>query len=74
MWRQVLEGDEGANLHSTQPTLGPLTASQPLENPASPEDISTDNAAPPGGHHIPSSGENPTSPAEAAEPAIPGGF
>ena len=32
------------------------------------------NAAPPGGHHIPSSGENPRSPAEAAEPTIPGGF
>ena len=36
--------------------------------------ISTDDAAPPGGHHIPSSGENPMSPAEAAEPIIPGGF
>ena len=27
-----------------------------------------------GGHHIPSSGENPTSPAKAMEPAILGGF
>ena len=65
---------EGANLHNTQPALGPLTASQPSEGPASPKNIPTDDAAPPGGHHIPSSGENPMSPAEAAEPAILGGF
>ena len=64
----------GANIHHPQPALGPLTASQPLEGPASPEDIPTDDAAPSGGHHVPSSGENPTSPAEAAEPAIPGSF
>ena len=64
----------GANTHSPQPTLDPLTTSQPSEGPASPEDIPTDNAAPPEGHHIPSSGENPTSPAKATEPAIPGGF
>ena len=64
----------GANIHNPQPVLGLLTASQPLEGPASPEDIPTDNAAPPGGHHIPSSGENPTSPAEAVEPTILGGF
>ena len=64
----------GANIHNPRPTLGLLTTSQPSEGPASPEDIPTDNAAPPGGHHIPSSGENPTSPAEATEPAILGGF
>ena len=64
----------GANIPSPQPTLGPLTTSQPSEGPASPEDISTDDAAPPKGHHIPSSGENPMSPAKAAEPTIPGGF
>ena len=64
----------GATIHNLQPALGLLTASQPLEGPASPEDIPTDNAAPPGGHHILSSGENPMSPAEATEPAIPGGF
>ena len=66
--------DGGANLYSAQPTLGPLTASQPLENPASPKNIPTNNAASPGGHHIPSSGENPMSLAKAAEPVIPGGF
>ena len=64
----------GATIQSPQPALGPLTASQSSEGPASPEEIPTDNAAPPGGHHIPSSGENPTSLAKAAEPAIPGGF
>ena len=64
----------GATVHNPQPTLDPLTASQPSERPASPEDIPTEDAAPPGGHHNPSSGENPTSPAEAAEPAILGGF
>ena len=64
----------GASIHNPQPALGPLTASQPLEGPASPEDIPTEDAAPPEEHHVPSSGENPTSPAEAVEPAIPGGF
>ena len=64
----------GASSHNPQPALGPLTASQLSEGPASPEDIPTEDAAPPGGHHVPSSGEKPTSPAEAAEPAIPGGF
>ena len=64
----------GASIHNPQPALGPLTASQPSEGPASPEDIPTEDAAPPGEHHIPPSGENPMSPAEAAEPAIPGGF
>ena len=64
----------GAAIHSPQPTLDLLTTSQPSEGPASPEDIPTDDTAPPGGHHIPSSGENPMSPAEAVEPAIPGGF
>ena len=64
----------GASIHNPQPALGPLTVSQPSEGPASPEDIPTDDAAPPGGHHVPSSGENPTSPAKAEEPAIPGGF
>ena len=64
----------GANTHSPQPTLDPLTTNQPLKGPASPEDIPTDDAAPSGRHHIPSSSENPTSPAEAAEPAILGGF
>ena len=64
----------GASIHNPQCTLGPLTASQPSEGPASPEDIPIDDATPPGGHHIPSSGENPTSPAEAVEPAILGGF
>ena len=66
--------DRGANIHSPRPTLGLLTASQPSEGPASPENIPTDDASPPGGHHISSSGENPMSTAEAAEPAIPGGF
>ena len=64
----------GADIHSSQPALDPITTSQPLEGPASPEDIPTDDATPPGGHHIPSSGENPMSPAEAVEPTIPGGF
>ena len=64
----------GASIHNPQPALGLLTASQPSEGPASPEDIPTDDAAPPGGHHVPSSGENPTSPAKATEPAILGGF
>ena len=64
----------GADIHSPQPALGPLTTSQPSEGPASPEDIPTDNTAPPGGHHVPPSGENPTSPAEAVEPTILGGF
>ena len=64
----------GASIHNPQPTLGPLTTSQPSEGPASPEDIPTDDAAPAGGHHIPSSGENPTPLTEATEPAIPGGF
>ena len=63
-----------ANMHNPQPALGPLTTSQPSEGPASPEDILTDNTAPPGGYHVPSSGENPMSPAKAVEPAIPGGF
>ena len=66
--------DGGANLHSAQPILGLLTASQPSEGPASPEDIPINNPAPPGGHHTPSSGENPTSPTEAMEPVILGGF
>ena len=66
--------DGGANLYNTQSTLGPLTTSQPLERPTSPKDIPTDNATPPGGHHIPSSGENPMSPTEATEPVILGGF
>ena len=64
----------GACIHNSQPTLGPLTTSQPSEGPASPKDIPTDNAAPPGGHHDPPSGENPMSLAKATEPAIPGGF
>ena len=64
----------GANIHSPQPTLGPLTTSQPSERPASPEDIPTDDATPPGGHQVPSSGENPMSLAEATEPTILGGF
>ena len=64
----------GATIHNPQPTLGPLTTDQPLEGPASPEDILTDDAAPPGGHHNPPSGKNPTSPAKAVEPAILGGF
>ena len=66
--------DGGASIHNPQPTLGLLTTSQPSEGPASPEDIPTNDTAPLGGHHIPSSGENPMSPAEAAEPAILGGF
>ena len=60
----------GASIHNPQPALGPLTASQPSEGPASPKDIPTEDAAPPGGHHVPSSGEIPMSPAEAAEPTI----
>ena len=64
----------GATIHNPQPTLCPLTASQPSEGPAFPEDIPTGDATPLEGHHVPSSGENPTSPAEAAEPAILGGF
>ena len=64
----------GTNIHKPQPALGLLTASQPSEGPASPKDIPTDDTAPSGGHHIPSSGENPMSPAEAMEPAILGGF
>ena len=64
----------GTTIHNPQPALGPLTTSQPSEGPASPEDIPTEDATPPGGHHVPPSGENPTSPAEAAEPAILGGF
>ena len=64
----------GTSIHNPQPALGLPTASQPSEGPASPEDIPTEDATPPGGHHVPSSGENPTSPAEAAEPAILGGF
>ena len=64
----------GVDIHSPQPTLDLLTTSQPSEGPVSPEDIPTDNAAPPGGHHIPFSSENPTSPTEATEPTIPGGF
>ena len=66
--------DGGANPYNTQPALGLLTTSQPLKGPASPEDIPTNDAAPPGGHHILSSGENPMSPAEAMEPIILGGF
>ena len=66
--------DGGANIHSLRPALGPLTSSQPSEGSASPEDIPTNDTTPPGGHHIPSSGENPTSPAKAVEPAISGGF
>ena len=73
-WDSTSPPDGGANIHSLQPTLGPLTASRHSEGPISPEDIPTDDATPPGGHHMPSSGENPTSPAEATEPAIPGGF
>ena len=64
----------GADIHSPQPALDLITTSQPSEGPAFPEDIPTDDAAPPGGHHIPSAGENPTSPAKATEPAILGGF
>ena len=62
----------GASTHNPQPALGLLTTSQPLEGPVSPEDIPTEDATPPGGHHVPSSGENPMSSAEAAEPAILG--